>query len=333
MNKKCRIGVLGAGRIGKIHSENIKFHLPHFELVAIADPNLDLNWAENLCVPFLSKNSSDVINHSEIDAIIVASPSNQHIEHINGAINAGKAIFCEKPIGIDEQEITSTLDLISQNHTLLQIGFNRRFDPSFANLRGRVNDGEIGQPHIIRITSRDPRCPTTDYVSSSGGMFLDMTIHDFDMARYLAQSEVVEVYASGAVLVNSEFEKFDDIDTAIIQLKFSNGALAAIDNSRQALYGYDQRIEVFGSKGMLQANNQMENSVSCFTEGHTSSAKPQYFFLERYQQAFVAELRAFYDAWISNSSSPVSGYDALQALRIAKAANQSLKTGLPVTLS
>jgi myo-inositol 2-dehydrogenase/D-chiro-inositol 1-dehydrogenase len=333
MNKRCRIGILGAGRIGKIHAENVKYHIPHCELVALADPNLDFLWAEKLGISLLTNQSEEVINHPDIDAIIIASPSTQHIQHINDAVKAGKAIFCEKPIGINEEDILSTLKEVRDSNTLLQIGFNRRFDPSFSNLRVRVKSGEIGSPQLIRITSRDPQCPSTEYVATSGGMFLDMTIHDFDMARYLAQSEVVEVYAMGAVLINPDFEKFNDIDTAIIQLRFANGTLASIDNSRQAIYGYDQRIEVFGSEGMLQANNLLEHSVSCLNANNSTSAKPQYFFLERYQQAFVEEMKAFCEAWLNSMPSPVSGNDALQALRIAKAANQSLKTKLPVVLS
>ncbi|KTD75141.1 myo-inositol-2-dehydrogenase [Legionella waltersii] len=333
MNKRCRIGILGAGRIGKIHAENVKYHIPNCELVALADPNLDFQWAENLGIALMTHHSEEVINHPNIDAIIIASPSTQHIQHINDSIKAGKSVFCEKPIGINEEEIVSTLQAVRDSNTLLQIGFNRRFDPSFSNLRLRLKGGEIGSPQLIRITSRDPRCPSTEYIATSGGLFLDMTIHDFDMARYLAQSEVVEVYAMGAVLINPEFENLNDIDTAIIQLRFMNGTMATIDNSRQAVYGYDQRIEVFGSEGMLQANNIHEHSVSCLNANNSYSAKPQYFFLERYQQAFVEEIKAFCEAWKNSLPSPVSGNDALQALRIANAANQSLKTKLPVVLS
>lgn len=331
-NKLCRIGIIGAGRIGKLHAEHIKYHLPQFDLKVIADPCLDKQWAQRLSIPNLSHKVEDVLFHPDLDAVLIASPSTMHLEHIKAASESGKAIFCEKPIGLDENEIIDVLQLVKSNKTLLQLGFNRRFDPSFANLQKRVHAGEIGATHIVKITSRDPACPPKEYVATSGGMFMDMTIHDFDMARFLAQSEVTEVYATGAVLINPDFAEYDDVDTAIIQLRFANGTLAVIDNSRQAVYGYDQRIEVFGEKGMLLAANQLEHSVHHYSKTDTGHANPQYFFLERYHQAFIGELASFYDAWANNKPSPVSGDDGLQTLRIAKAAKQSLETRLPVCL-
>ncbi|HAT8178584.1 TPA: inositol 2-dehydrogenase [Legionella pneumophila] len=331
--KTCRIGIIGAGRIGRLHAENIAFHLPQFDLIAIADPQLDRNWSEKLGIPTAYNQSEDVLCHPDLDAVLIASPSHLHLEQIITASIHGKAIFCEKPIGLNEEEIEKTLNIIKNNNTLLQLGFNRRFDPNFANIQKRVQIGEIGTPHILRITSRDPACPSKEYCATSGGIFMDMSIHDFDMARFLMQSEIVEVYATGAVLINPDFEQFDDVDTAIVQLRFANGAFGVIDNSRQAIYGYDQRIEVFGSGGMLLAENQLEHTVIRYSSGVTDSAKPQYFFLERYHQAFLAELNAFYNAWNNNLTSPVSGLEGLQALRIAKAAKQSLETHLPVVLS
>lgn len=331
--KICRIGIVGAGRIGKLHAENIVFHLPQFKLESIADPFLDRHWAEKLGIPHASDQADEVLYHSDLDAVLIASPSHLHLKQIIAASSSHKAIFCEKPIGLNEEEIESVLDIVERNNTLLQLGFNRRFDPSFANIQKRVQVGEIGAPHILRITSRDPACPSKEYCATSGGIFMDMSIHDFDMARFLMQSEVVEVYATGAVLINPDFEQFHDVDTAIIQLRFANGAFGVIDNSRQAIYGYDQRIEVFGSDGMLLAENQKEHTVTRYSRSTTDSAKPQYFFLERYQQAYLAELHAFYDVWDANASSPVSGFDGLQALRIATAAKQSLERHLPVLLS
>lgn len=332
-NKTCRIGIAGAGRIGKLHAENIKYHLPQFDLQILADPLLDKQWAEKLSVPCLSNKVEDVLFHPDLDAVIIASPSHLHLEQIRAASESGKAIFCEKPIGLDEEEIVSALHVVDSNHTLLQLGFNRRFDPSFANLQQRVQTGELGETHVVKITSRDPACPSKEYCATSGGIFMDMTIHDFDMARFVTQSEVVEVYATGAVLINPDFELFNDVDTALIQLRFANGALGVIDNSRQAVYGYDQRVEVFGEKGMLLAANQLEHSVMHYSQKTTVQANPQYFFLERYQQAYLAELHSFYDAWVNNKPSPVSGEDGLQALRIAKAAKRSLETKLPVALN
>ncbi|KTD69220.1 myo-inositol 2-dehydrogenase [Legionella steelei] len=331
--RRCRIGIIGAGRIGKLHAENIAYHLPQFVLQAIADPYLDRAWADKLSIAGQYAHFEEVLAQQNLDAILIASPSNLHVAQIKGASDAGKAIFCEKPIGLHEEEIVDVLKTIQANNTLLQLGFNRRFDPSFSHLQRQVQAGDIGAVHLVKITSRDPACPTKEYCATSGGLFMDMTIHDFDMARFLTQSEVVEVYATGAVLINPDFEALDDIDTAIIQMRFANGALGVIDNSRQAVYGYDQRIEVFGKEGMLLANNQLKHSVMHYTNTLTEQANPEYFFLERYQQAFKAELESFYDAWLHNNPSPVSGRDGLQALRIAQAAKQSLVTKLPVSLS
>ncbi|CDZ77394.1 Inositol 2-dehydrogenase [Legionella massiliensis] len=335
MNKTrtCKIGIIGAGRIGKLHAENIKYRLPQFELMAIADPKLDQVWAESLNIPLTSLNAEELIEDKNLDALILATPSTMHCPQIKAAANTGKAIFCEKPVGLSEEEIRSTLDVVASNNSLLQLGFNRRFDPSFATLRKRVKAGHIGTPQLIRITSRDPACPPKEYCATSGGLFMDMTIHDFDMARFLASSEIVEVHAMGAILINPDFEAYNDIDTAIIQLRFANGALGVIDNSRQAVYGYDQRIEAFGSKGMLQAENQLNHAVKEYLATESSFANPLYFFLERYEQAFLAELQAFYQAWANNEPSPVSGFDGLQAHLIAKAAQQSLVSNRPVGLS
>ncbi|HHT0594239.1 TPA: inositol 2-dehydrogenase [Legionella anisa] len=331
--RRCRIGIIGAGRIGKLHAENIKYYLPQYELLAIADPYLNKEWADKLSITGQYTYFEDVLFHQHLDAILIASPSNVHVEQIKAASEEGKAIFCEKPIGLNEKEILDALHAVQTNNTLLQLGFNRRFDPSFAHLQQQVQAGEIGAVHLVKITSRDPVCPTKEYCATSGGLFMDMTIHDFDMARFLTQSEVIEVYATGAVLINPDFEALDDVDTAIIQMRFANGAMGVIDNSRQAVYGYDQRIEVFGKEGMLLANNQLKHSVIHYANTSTEQANPEYFFLERYHQAFRAELNSFYDAWLHNKPSPVSGRDGLQALRIAQAAKKSLVTKFPVFLS
>ncbi|ARB93928.1 inositol 2-dehydrogenase [Legionella longbeachae] len=331
--RRCRIGIIGAGRIGKLHAENIKYHLPEYELHAIADPYLDKEWASQLSIQGQYNHAEEVIFHQDLDAVLIASPSNLHVAQIKAASEADKAIFCEKPIGLSEGEIVDALNTIEANNTLLQVGFNRRFDPNFSYLKNQVQTGEIGAVHVVKITSRDPVCPTYEYCKNSGGIFMDMSIHDFDMARFLTQSEVVEVYATGAVLINPDFEALNDVDTAIIQMRFANGAMGVIDNSRQAVYGYDQRIEVFGKEGMLLATNQLKNSVFYYSNTGTEQANPKYFFLERYHQAFIAELRSFYDTWLNNKPSPASGKDGLQALRIAQAAKQSLATKLPVFLS
>ncbi|OGT41172.1 MAG: inositol 2-dehydrogenase [Gammaproteobacteria bacterium RIFCSPHIGHO2_12_FULL_37_34] len=328
----CRIGIIGAGRIGKIHAENICRHLPSFQLIGIADPYIDLNWAQSLNIALFTSDVEEIIHHPNIDAVLIASPSTLHVQQIIAASRAKKAIFCEKPIGLSEAEIHSCLQVIQSQNSLLQIGFNRRFDPNFANICTRVQEGEIGRPQLIRITSRDPACPSKEYIKTSGGIFMDMTIHDFDMARFLCGSEIVEVYAAGANLIRPDFAEYHDVDTAIIQLCFANGALGVIDNSRQAVYGYDQRAEVFGSKGMLLAHNQSQHTVECWNEQDKRAAIPPYFFLQRYQASYIAELQAFYQAWAHAQPSPVNGYDGLQALRVACAAQQSLVAHQPVAV-
>lgn len=331
--KLCRLGIIGAGRIGKLHAENVLYRLPQFELVGIADPNIDLNWAQSLGIPLITTNSDDLIFHHDIDALIIASPSHLHAKQIMAASQANKAIFCEKPIGLTEEEIQICLDIVEQYNTYLQIGFNRRFDPDFAAIAERVRNGEIGAPHLLKITSRDPSCPSKEYIQSSGGLFMDMAIHDFDMARFIMNSEITEVYAAGANLINPDFAEYNDIDTAVIQLRFANGALGVIDNSRQAVYGYDQRVEIFGSEGMLIANHRTENNVTHYQRKQTQSSNPLYFFLERYENAYLTEMRSFYEAWNNLEPSPVNGHDGLQALRIANAAKKSLQNRAPVAVT
>lgn len=329
----CRLGIIGAGRIGRLHAENIQSRLPQFQLVGISDPLLDKPWADSLNIPLCSTSAETILTHSEIDAVIIASPSSFHIEQLIMASEAGKAIFCEKPLGLTEEDICSAMAVIERNNTLVQIGFNRRFDPHFAHLQQRVAAGDIGHSHVLKITSRDPACPTKEYVAHSGGIFMDMTIHDFDMARFIMGSEVTEVYASGSVLINPDFEAFKDVDTAIVQLRFANGSLGVIDNSRQAVYGYDQRVEIFGSQGMLWADNQLQHGVHQLNQHGNSQANPQYFFLERYQQAYINELLAFHHAWSQQKPSPVPAMAGLQALRIAQAAKVSLCNNRPVSVS
>ncbi|TAK71907.1 MAG: inositol 2-dehydrogenase [Gammaproteobacteria bacterium] len=330
--KPCRIGIIGAGRIGKLHAENIYYRLSQFMLAGIADPCVDREWAQSLSIPLITTQHEELIHHPAIDAILIASPSAFHTNQIIAASQANKAVFCEKPLGLTEEAIQACLTVVEQQQTLLQIGFNRRFDPNFASIHRRVQLGEIGHPHLVHITSRDPTWPSMDYIKTSGGIFMDMTIHDFDMARFLIGSDVVEVFASGSVLIHPDFAECNDSDTAVIQLRFKNGALGVIDNSRQAVYGYDQRVEVFGHQGYLLAKNQTQHAVHYFGRHETRYANPLYFFLERYQEAYLAELESFYQAWLHHQPSPVTGNDGLQALRIAMAAKQSLQTGKAICL-
>ena len=266
MNKSSKIGVgvIGTGRIGKLHIEHLAQNIPEAELIAIC--SLDAVGIESLTkqfnIPKTTKDYAALLADPRIDAVLVASSTDTHVEISQAAAKAGKHVFCEKPISLDLEQIDETLAIVEEAGVKFQVGFNRRFDASFERIREAVASGEIGEPHIMRITSRDPAPPPIEYVKVSGGIFLDMTIHDFDMARYLIGDEVVEVYATGGVRVDPKIGEAGDIDTTVITLRFQNGVIATIDNSREAVYGYDQRVEVFGSKGMVTAANPPTNTVT-----------------------------------------------------------------------
>ncbi|QSH41837.1 inositol 2-dehydrogenase [Lentisphaerota bacterium ZTH] len=327
-------GVIGAGRIGRLHAENLIFSMPRqFKVKSIADPYIDRTWAEESGIPVILEDYKEILNDPEIEAVLICSPSDMHADQIIEAAAAGKQIFCEKPVALDINRIKECIEACKEAGVICQVGFNRRFDPDFAKVRESVKNGQLGEPHIVRITSRDPEPPPAKYIKQSGGIFLDMTIHDFDMARFLADSDVEEVYASGAVLVDPEIGEQGDIDTAMINLKFANGALGVIDNSRKAVYGYDQRVEVFGSKGCIQAQNKTQTKTVFSGADGVISEKPLFFFLERYNQAYLNELQAFYDAVTGKGEIPCDVADGLEAVLIGKAALKSLKENRPVKLT
>lgn len=330
------IGVIGAGRIGKIHAENIAFLIPQARLKAIAEvkvtPAIEA-WAKGLGVPTIAKDAAAIFADKDIQAVIICSSTDTHAGFVIEAARAGKHIFCEKPVDLTVAKVSAALDAVKKAGVKLQVGFNRRFDHNFRRVRDLVESGAIGEPHLVKITSRDPAPPPPSYVAGSGGMFLDMTIHDFDMARFQAGSEVVEVYAAGAVLVDPGIGKAGDIDTAVVTLRFANGALAVIDNSRKAIYGYDQRVEVFGSKGAAAAENDAASTVRLSNEAGVVADKPLYFFLERYKDAFIAEMQAFVAAVVDGKPCPVTGEDGLKDLLVALAAKKSLLEQRPVKLS
>ena len=330
-----RFGVIGAGRIGKLHAGNLATRIPGVEVAAIAD--VDLNSAQELAgrlhVPVSVDDYHVILSDPTIDAVAICSSTDTHARIIAEAAQAGKHIFCEKPIALDLETIDVALEAVEKAGVKLQIGFNRRFDPSFRRVRTMIAEGKIGVPHILRITSRDPAPPPASYVKVSGGMFLDMTIHDFDMARYLSGSEVEEVYTAAGVMVDPEIGEAGDVDTAVITLRFANGAIGTIDNSRKAIYGYDQRVEVFGSEGMIQAqNNTPDNNVYYAADG-VHSAKPLYFFLERYMESFIAELKEFVQSIVDDTTPPVVGMDGRIPVIIAMAAKKSYLEHRPVKLS
>jgi myo-inositol 2-dehydrogenase/D-chiro-inositol 1-dehydrogenase len=280
-----------------------------------------------------SNDFNAIVNNQEIDTVFICSPTDTHAEIAIAAAKAGKDIFCEKPIDLNIQRVEEVLAEVKKAGVSFQVGFNRRFDPNFVKAKNVVLAGDIGDVHVIKITSRDPEAPPLSYVKSSGGIFVDMTIHDFDMARFLAGSEPVEIFAVGDALINKEIMQYDDIDTAIITIKFDNGAMAVIDNSRQAAYGYDQRIEVFGSKGMVKCENNTPTQTTLFTNDGVIKDKPLYFFLERYQESFEEELVQFFNAIEKGLETPAVGKDGLVALLMAVAAKKSLKENRPVRIS
>ena len=329
-----KIGIIGFGRIGRIHYKSVK-KIKGAEVIAVADPFADqmTEVFEEFGIDHYSNDFKAIIDNPEIDTVFICSPTDTHAKIAIEAANAGKDIFCEKPIDFDVSRVEEVLAEVKKSGVAFQVGFNRRFDPNFAKAKKATLSGEVGDVHVIKITSRDPEAPPLSYVKSSGGIFADMTIHDFDMARFLAGSEPVEIYAVGDALINKEILQYDDIDTAIITIKFENGAMAVIDNSRQAAYGYDQRIEVFGTKGMVKCENNTETQTTLFTQAGVVSDKPLYFFLERYQESFEEELVQFFTAIETGQETPVVGKDGLAALLMGIAAKKSLLENRPVRIS
>lgn len=328
MNGKLRIGVIGAGRIGKLHSNNLANRVPNAQLVCISDvyePAAKAQ-AEKLGIAYTT-DYHDILNDPTIDAVFICSSTDTHSPISIEAAKAGKHIFCEKPIDHDLDKIKAVLEEVKKAGVKYQVGFNRRFDRNFKHVHDVVKNGGIGDVQIVKVTSRDPEAPPISYVKGSGGIFVDMTIHDFDMVRYLSGSEVEEVSTFGACLVDPEIGKAGDVDTCIINLRFANGALGVIDNSRQAVYGYDQRIEVFGSKGMISAENETPNNTTYYTADGVYREKPLWFFLERYNDAFIQEETEFVKACLEDTETPVGSFDGLQPVRIAIAAKKSWELG------
>lgn len=335
MRSTVRIGVIGAGRIGKLHAENLATRIRGACLAGVADLNLPVarQVADQFQVSGATANYRELLQNSSIDAVAICSATNTHAQIIQEAAASGKHIFCEKPIDLDLNRIEQALTAVQSSGVKFQVGFNRRFDPTFAKVKEMVAAGKIGKPHLLRITSRDPAPPPLDYIKVSGGIFLDMTIHDFDMTRFLTASEVDEIYAMGAPLVDPKIGQAGDVDTCLITMKLRNGMLASIDNSRQAVYGYDQRVEVFGSGGMVTVSNRTPDNHIHFDSDGVHSAKPQYFFLDRYQESYVREMQDFVDCVLNNRTPPVTGTDGLAPVRIGLAAKQSLEQGRPVRVS
>lgn len=334
-NKNIKVGIIGAGRIGKLHAENLASAIRGAAPAAIADvyrPAAE-EAAKRCNIPTITDDPQKILTDPEIEAVLICSSTDTHAPLIEAAAAVGKHIFCEKPIDLELAKIHRALQAVEKAGVKFQVGFNRRFDSNFRRIKELILEGKIGEPHLLRITSRDPAPPPIEYIRSSGGIFLDMTIHDFDMARFLLNSEVEEVYASGNVLIDPNIRDAGDMDTAVTVLKFESGALGVIDNSRRAVYGYDQRVEVFGSAGMAHAANKTPDNVALLNSETVHSAKPLYFFLERYKDSFIAELQAFIDCIINDTAPPVTGQDGLMPVKIGLAAKKSLTENRPAKLS
>ncbi len=334
MGKTIKIGVIGAGRIGKIHAANIIKNFPDVEVKAVADIHAAsiAEWAAGLGIANVYDDYKKIINDPEIGAVIICSSTDTHSKITIEAAQAGKHIFCEKPIDYDVDRIHAALDAVKKAGVKFQVGFNRRFDHNFKKVRDLIQSGAIGELQIVKVISRDPAPPPVEYVKVSGGMFLDMTIHDFDMVRYLTGSEVTEVYANAGVLVDKAIGEVGDVDTALISLKFKNGAIGMIDNCRQAVYGYDQRVEILGTKGGISVGNDTPTTVVVSTDSAVTQDKPKYFFLERYMESFEAEMKEFFNSVLQNKDTVVSGIDGLKPVLIGLAAQKSYKEGKPVRL-
>jgi myo-inositol 2-dehydrogenase/D-chiro-inositol 1-dehydrogenase len=327
-----RFGLLGAGRIGRIHGLNVAAR-PDATLSAVADASAEAATSLARKAGANVASIEAILSDGAIDAVLICTPTDTHADLIEAAVSAGKAVFCEKPVDLASDRIRRCLKTVAQSHKPLMIGFNRRFDPSFAALERRLRSGEAGAIEIVSVISRDPSPPPVDYVRRSGGLFRDMMIHDFDMARFLLAEDPVEVFALGSALVDPAIGEAGDVDTAAVLMKTASGRIAQISNSRRASYGYDQRIEVHGSKGMLRAGNIHETTVEIATGAGFRADPVQNFFLERYAAAYRAELDAFITACASGKAPSPSGLDGLKAQILADAATESAQTGKPVAVS
>jgi len=321
----------GAGRIGGIHAENIARH-PGARLAAIVD--VDLPAAESLASRHAAvvRTQASALADPAIDAVVIASSTNTHADLVEAAARAGKAIFCEKPLDLDRRRAESCLAVVAECGVPLMVGFNRRFDPHFARLERQLRDGRIGRVELLSITSRDPSPPPIAYVRVSGGLFRDMMIHDFDMARWLLGEEPVEIFAAASVLTDPAIGDAADVDSAVVTLRTGSGALCQISNSRRAVYGYDQRIEILGSKGALRADNVLLSTVAFAGAEGIVSDKPLPFFLERYAEAYRLEIDHFVDALTRGAPPAPGGSDGVKALVLADAALQSVQTRRAIAL-
>ncbi|EBL6765006.1 inositol 2-dehydrogenase [Salmonella enterica] len=334
--KKLRCGVIGLGRVGKMHVENM-YLLPQLDIICAADYFIEemSDWLYSVNITSGYKNYQELLQRDDIEAVFIFTSTDMHEEIVTAAAQAGKHIFCEKPLSMneDEQASMAVLRKVKEKGVTLQVAFNRRFDPQFHEVFELVRSGKIGRPQMIKITSRDPDLLPHDLIKRIGGLIFDFTMHDFDMARFMMQDEVSEVYVKGNTLIDPSLKNIDDVDTLAVMLTFRNGGYALIDNSRRAVYGYDQRVEVFGSEGMAYADNVSESTVKVFNSQHCIMKNPLPDFTVRYREAYRTKILHFIDSVLHHTPVVCTGEDALLAQRIAIAAQQSLKSGLPVKIT
>lgn len=328
--EKIRIAIVGFGRIGKVHYTHLKdnrdYKVTHvFDTYAGALDDFTISDS----VEFIDDYAT-ILEDDTVDAVLICTPTNLHPEMIMAAAKAKKHIFCEKPIGLNMEQILAVKEVVEESGVIFQLGFNRRFDQDFLKINREL--AKIGTPHVLKITSRDPGMPPIDYVKVSGGIFMDMAIHDFDMARYMF-GDVEEIYVQGGALIDPAIKEYDDIDTAVISLKFKNGAVGVIDNSREAIYGYDQRLEAFGSEGMLQNSNHTETTTVFSSKESVATEKPLHFFLERYKTSYATEMTFFKDSILHDQPIACTFEDGIKATEMAEAAKKSYLTGQPIKLA
>ncbi|NLL56198.1 MAG: inositol 2-dehydrogenase [Clostridiales bacterium] len=331
-----KVGIIGVGRIGKVHCQSITRYVKNAKVKAIADPYINddtIKWAQDLGIFEIYTDYNKILDDSDIDAVLICSSTDTHSQICLEAIKKGKHIFCEKPIDHDVAKILEVKSALRNSNVKFQVGFNRRFDSNFKAVRQAVKEGKIGQLNILKICSRDPGAPPIDYIKVSGGIFLDMTIHDFDMVRFISGDEVDEVFAYGGVLTDKKIGEAGDIDTAIISMKLKGGSLAVIDNSRRATYGYDQRAEAFGSLGQVAISNNMQSTAIISDADGVHQEKPLLFFLERYMQAYVEEITEFVDCIVNDKEVSVGVDCGLQPVLIGLAAKKSLSQNRPVKIA
>jgi myo-inositol 2-dehydrogenase / D-chiro-inositol 1-dehydrogenase len=330
-----KIGLIGAGRIGRLHAEHLTSRIPSADLIMVADvfEEAARQCAELYAIPLSTPDYREVLAYPDIQAVVICSSTDTHAQIIEEAAQAGKHIFCEKPVALDLPSIDRALDAVERAGVKLQIGFNRRFDANYRRVRQAVEQGEIGRPHVLHIVSRDPDPPPIEYILVSGGIFLDMTIHDFDITRFLTGSEVEEIFVLAAVMDDPAIGAAGDVDTAVVMLKFTNGVIGTISNSRHAAYGYDQRVELLGSAGAISTANNYPNTAIISDERSVRRDLPLRFFVERYTESFVSEMAAFVDSVLNDTPVPVTGLDGRVPVVMALAAHKSFAEHRPVFLS